>query len=72
MLEVLKLVANWGFPAFLCIYLLWSYGKKLDKLDNTIGNHLTHALEENTDATKKVGKSMDNLSEKIIRSLDKK
>ena len=86
MLEVLKLVANWGFPAVLCIYLLWSFGKKLDKLDNTIGNHLTHALEENTRVTKedsesgkrvetamnKVSHSVDNLCNKVIGYMEKK
>ena len=86
MLEVLKIAANWGFPAFLCIYLLYSFGKKIDKLDDTIGNHLTHALEENTEATKKdsesgervekamnkVSVSMDNLSSKIIGFIEKK
>jgi len=86
MLEVLKIAANWGFPAFLCIYLLYSFGKKIDKLDDTIGNHLTHALEENTEATKKdsesgervekamnkVSGSMDNLSSKIIGFFEKR
>jgi len=86
MLEVLKIAANWGFPAFLCIYLLYSFGKKIDKLDDTIGNHLTHALEANTEATKKdsesgekveramnkVSSSMDNLSSKIIGFIEKK
>ena len=86
MLEVLQLVANWGFPAVLCIYLLFSFGKKIDKLDDTIGNHLTHALEANTEATKKdsesgarvetamnkVSSSMDNLSNKIIGFMEKK
>ena len=86
MLEILKIAANWGFPAFLCIYLLYSFGKKIDKLDDTIGNHLTHALEENTKITKKdsesgekvekamnkVSDSMDNLSSKIIGFIERK
>ena len=86
MLEVLKIAANCGFPAFLCIYLLYSFGKKIDKLDDTIGNHLTHALEDNTKATQKdsesgnrvetamnkVSNSMDNLSNKIIGFIEKK
>ena len=86
MLGVLKLVANFGFPAVLVIYLLWSYGKKMDKLDNTISNHLTHALKDNTEETKKnsesgdrvekaviqMSKSMDNLSSKIIEFMGKK
>ena len=79
MLEVIKIFANWGFPAVLCIYLLWSYGKKLDKLDNTIGNHLTHALEANTKATNKdsesgarVEKAINNLSDRIIEFMGKK
>ena len=86
MLEIMKIVANFGFPAVLCIYLLFSFGKKLDKLDNTIGNHLTHALEANTEATKKdsesgnrvetamnkVSNSMDNLSNKIIGFIEKR
>ena len=79
MLEILKIAANWGFPAFLCIYLLYSFGKKIDKLDDTIGNHLTHALEANTEATKKdsessvrVERAINNLSEKIIGFIEKK
>lgn len=79
MLEILKIAANWGFPAFLCLYLIYSYGKKLDRLDDTIGNHLTHALEANTEATNKdaesserVERAMDNLSEKIMDFMSKK
>lgn len=86
MLEIIKIVANFGFPAVLCIYLLFSFRKTLDKLDDTIGNHLTHALEENTKITKKdsesgekveramnkVSDSMDNLSSKIIGFIEKK
>ena len=85
MLEIIKIVANFGFPAVLCIYLLFSFRKTLDKLDDTIGNHLTHALEENTKITKKdsesgekveramnkVSDSMDNLSSKIIGFIEK-
>ena len=86
MLEVIKIFANWGFPAALVLYLLWSYGKKLDKLDNTISNHLTHALKDNTEETKKnsesgdrvekaviqMSKSMDNLSDRIVEFMEKK
>jgi len=79
MLEIMKIVANFGFPATLCIYLLWSYGKKLDKLDDTIGNHLTHALKDNTEATKKdsesgarVERAINNLATKISEFLEKK
>ena len=86
MLEIIKIVANFGFPAVLCIYLLFSFRKTLDKLDDTIGNHLTHALENNTEATKKdsesgekveramnkVSDSMDNLSSRIIGFMEKR
>ena len=86
MLEVIKIFANWGFLAALVLYLLWSYGKRMDKLDNTISNHLTHALGDNTKATKEnsesgdrveraviqMSKSMDNLSSKIIEFMGKK
>ena len=86
MLEIIKIFANYGFPAALVLYLLWSYGKKLDKLDNAISNHLTHALGDNTEATEKnsesgdrveraiiqMSKSMDNLSSKIIEFMGKK
>lgn len=86
MLETLKICANYGFPAVLCIYLIFNFGKKLDKLDNTIGNHLTHALENNTEATKKdsesgervekamdkVSNSMDKLSDKIVEFINRK
>lgn len=74
MIETLKLVANWGFPAVLCIYLIFNFGKKLDKLDNTIGNHLTHALEENTKVTQKNSESSDKIEtamEKVSNSMDK-
>ena len=46
MLEVIKIFANWGFPAALCIYLLWRETKVLRKLEVTIGNHLVHAIED--------------------------
>lgn len=46
MIEILKIVANWGFPAVLSIYLLHSYGKKIDKLDKTISNDLVHAIKK--------------------------
>jgi hypothetical protein len=79
MLETLKICANWGFPAVLCIYLIFNFGKKLDKLDNTIGNHLTHALENNTEATRKnsdsgerIERAIDNLSNKIVDFINKK
>lgn len=68
MIEVLKLVANWGFPAVLCIYLLFSFGKKLDVLSHTISNDLVHSLERNTEATKKDTES-GNRIEKSINQL---
>ena len=46
MIEVIKIFANWGFPAALCIYLLWRETKVLKKLDQTISNHLVHAIED--------------------------
>ena len=67
MLEVIKIFANWGFPAALVLYLLWSYGKRMDKLDNTIGNHLTHALENNTEETKKNSESGDRVERAVIQ-----
>ena len=54
MLEVLELVANWGFPAVLCIYLLFSFGKKIDKLDKTISNDLVHAINDLKEGIKKL------------------
>jgi uncharacterized protein YoxC len=80
-LEVLKICANWGFPAVLCIYLLSvlpKFGKTLDRLDNAIENHLTHALESNTEATKKnsdsgerIERAINNLSERILNFINK-
>ena len=82
MLEVIKIFANWGFPAALCIFLLAvlpKLTKQISKLDDNISNHLTHALEENTEATKKdsesgerVEKAINNLSDKIIEFMERK
>ena len=44
MLETIRIFANWGFPATLCIYLLWRETKVLKKLDKTISNDLVHAI----------------------------
>jgi len=46
MLEIIKIFANWGFPATLCVYLLWRETKVLKKLEVTISNHLVHAIED--------------------------
>jgi len=76
-LEVIKVVANWGFPAVLCIYLLSilpKFGKKLDELSNNIENHLTTALKENTEATKKDSESggrIEKAMDKVSNSMDK-
>lgn len=79
MIEILKICANWGFPAVLCIYLLFNFGKKLDKLSNTISNDLVHSLERNTEVTKKdtetgekIEKAIDNLSNKIMEFINRK
>ena len=76
MLEVLKICANWGFPAVLCIYLLSvlpKFGKTLDRLDTDISNHLTHALSDNTEATKKnseSGEKVETAMNKVSNSMD--
>jgi len=44
MLEIIRIFANWGFPATLCVYLLWRETRVLKKLEVTIGNHLVHAI----------------------------
>jgi hypothetical protein len=75
-------VANWGFPAVLCIYLLSilpKFGNKLDRLSDNIENHLTTALKENTEATKKnsdsgerIESAINNLSNKLLEFINKK
>ena len=86
MIEILKMTLNWGFPAFFCILWYWDLRRKTISLDNAISNHLTHALEANTKATKEcsesnkgtergmiqMSKSMDNLAEKIIMYMENK
>ena len=86
MIEILKMTMNWGFPAFFCILWYFDLRKKTISLDNTISNHLTHALEANTKATKKssesservergmvqMSKSVDNLSSTITKFMEKK
>ena len=67
MLEVLKLAANWGFPAFFCILFYWDFRKKIMGLDTTISNHLTHALEANTEATKANSVSGNNVESAIVK-----
>ena len=69
MLEIIKIVANFGFPAVLCIYLLFSFRKTLDKLDDTIGNHLTSAIIKNTEVTKEDSESSKRV-EKVLDKLD--
>jgi len=46
MLEIIKIFANWGFPATLCIYLLWRETRVLKALNNTISNDLVHAISD--------------------------
>jgi len=82
MLEVIKIFANWGFPAALCIFLLAvlpKLCKQIDKLDDNISNHLTTALKANTEATKKdtesgerIEKAVNNLSDKIVEFMERK
>ena len=67
MLEILKLTANWGFPAFFCILFYWDFRNKISSLDKVISNHLTHALEANTEATKANSVSGNNVESAIIR-----
>ncbi|MCJ7790546.1 MAG: hypothetical protein MUP69_10315 [Candidatus Atribacteria bacterium] len=67
MLEILKLAANWGFPAFFCILFYWDFRKKIMGLDKTIGNDLTHALEKNTEITKENSTSSDKVEIAIIK-----
>lgn len=66
-----NLIFNYGFPAVLCIYLLFSFGKKIDKLDNTISNDLIHTIEKDSENTEKVEKAMDKLTNSIERFTEK-
>ena len=98
-IEILKIAANWGFPAFFCVLWYFDLRKKtmsldktsgfldktvgslvvkVDSLEKIIGNDLVHALERNTEITKKdaessekVEKAMDNLSNKIIGFIER-
>jgi len=77
-----KIFANWGFPAALCIFLLAvlpKLTKKIGQLDDTISNHFMGALKENTEATKKnsdsgerIERAINNLSDKIVEFMEKK
>jgi len=54
MIEVIKIFANWGFPAALCIYLLWRETRVLKKLEKTISNDLVHAIGDLKEAIQKL------------------
>ena len=71
MLEVIKIVANYGFPAILCIYLLGNFAKRLDRLDKTISNDLIHAIERNTEETKKDAEASNRVEKAIEKLSDK-
>ena len=69
-----NLLFNYGFPAVLCIYLLFSFGKKIDKLDHTISNDLIHTIEKqgeiikkDSENTEKVEKAIEKLTDSIDR-----
>ena len=54
MIEIIKIFANWGFPAVLCIYLLWRETKVLKSLNKTISNDLVHAIGDLKKAIQKL------------------
>ena len=86
MLEILKMALNNSVALFFAVLFYLDFRKKINSLDNTISNHLTHALEKNTEITQKdaestekvekamirVSESVDNLSSKMIEFLNKK
>jgi hypothetical protein len=48
---------NYGVALFFAVLFYCDFRRKIDKLDTTIGNHLTHALQANTDITKEDSES---------------
>lgn len=79
MLEILKMALNNSVALFFAVLFYLDFRKKINSLDNTISNHLTHALDLNTEATKKdsesgerVERSINNLVIKITELIEKK
>ena len=66
MFELLKMTLNYGVALFFAVLFYCDFRKKIDKLDTTIGNHLTHALQANTEITKKDSES----SERVERAVN--
>lgn len=71
MLEILKLVMNWGFPAFFCILFYWDFRKKIVSLDNTVKNDLVHIIKKDSENTAKVEVVLDRLDNTIGKLIDK-
>ena len=65
MLEILKLVANWGFPAVMCILFYYDFRKKIMSLDKTISNDLFHIIEKDSENTIAVKNAIQELTVEI-------
>ena len=46
MMEIAEIVASQGFPAAICIYLLWERQAVTKSLERAINNDLVHAISE--------------------------
>lgn len=52
MMELVEIVASQGFPAAICIYLLWERQAVTKSLEQAINNDLMHAITSlNNDLT---------------------
>ena len=78
MLEILKMALNNSVALFFAVLFYLDFRKKINSLDNTISNHLTHALNENTAVTKEDAESgkrvevaINNLCSKITEFINK-
>ena len=72
MIETIKIFANWGFPAAMCVLFYWDFRKKIDKLDRTITNDLFHIIKEDSKNTKEVKEAITGLRIEIAKMNDKK
>lgn len=70
--SILKMAANWGFPAFIAILFYVDFRKKIDGLDKLIRNDLFHIIEEDSKNTKDVKDAIKDLTLEIARMNGKK
>ena len=67
MIEIIKIAANWGFPAVMCILFYYDFRKKVISLDKTISNDLFHIIEKDAENTLAVKDAIKDLTVEIRR-----